>query len=98
MQLHEDLSRILIGNEEYELTQMCEDHASNTYLNLAKKENSVKAGKIIARGTKGQTPPKQDVPPPYHPEFMNSSRKQIKDCGTCEGSTGKTLPRMIGEP
>jgi hypothetical protein len=29
---------------------------------------------------------------------MNSSRKQIKDCGTCEGSTGKTLPRMIGEP
>jgi hypothetical protein len=42
---------------------MCEDHASNTYLNLAKKENSVKAGKIIARGTKDQTPPKQDVPP-----------------------------------
>jgi hypothetical protein len=63
MQLHPRPLKDLNGNEEYELTQMCEDHASNTYLNLAKKENSVKAGKIIARGTKGQTPPKQDVPP-----------------------------------
>jgi hypothetical protein len=65
MQLNPRPLKDLNGNREYELTQMCEDHASNTYLNLAKKENSVKAGKIIA----SQTPPKQDVPPHITPSL-----------------------------